>query len=140
MRVQGGGGAGAGLWWTLALLAAAPAPAGGPRVVPVQPAPVALVGTLKARVFFPSPGSGDDRRERFLVLELDEPVRVVSATGALIDEPDELQVASDRPERLQRLVGDRVQVSGTVFVGHAGRHHTRVVLRAESASAVDEDR
>jgi hypothetical protein len=119
-------------------LGAAPGRADPPLVLPVQPARVALVGTLKSRVFYASPGSGDDRREQFVVLLLDEPVQVAAPGGAIIDEVGELQVATDRPERLQPLLGARVAVRGTLFVGREGRHHTRVVLYALSAERAQE--
>jgi hypothetical protein len=131
----------AGLWvagLSAVALAASQASAQAPRTLPVQPARVSLVGVLKARVFYPAPGSGDDRREQFLVLLLDEPVRVVAPGGALLEEANEFEVASDKPARLAKLVGDRVTVQGTLFLGREGRNHTRVVLKASGAESLEE--
>jgi Domain of unknown function (DUF4431) len=108
------------------------------RTVLVQPAQVSLVGTLKSRTYYAAPGSGDDRREQFLVLQLDEPIRVVSQGGSLLDEASEFEVASDKPARLEKLLGDRVALQGSLFLGHQGKHHTRVVLRANAVEPLDD--
>jgi hypothetical protein len=119
-------------------LAASRAAAQAPKSLPVQPAQVSLVGLLKARVYYPAPGSGDDRREQFLVVVLDEPVRVVAPGGALLEEASEFEVSSDKPVRLAKLVGDRVSLQGVLFLGREGRNHTRVVLKASAVQSVED--
>ncbi len=76
-----------------------------------------------------------DQPETCWILTMDEPIcaRGESYENGdlyLSDETQRLQLVmeGDQYKEFKAMVGKRVKVSGEVFIGHTGHHHTAVLL------------
>lgn len=106
-----------------------------------------LSGTLFSRNYYGPPGYGEnpkqDARESAWLLLLDAPICVVAS-----DHPEKDNNAGERdqivvqlaavhvePERIQKVEGRRVTVTGQLYHALTGHHRTPVLLDVYSVSA-----
>lgn len=112
-----------------------------------EPAKVELAGRLVKKTYPGPPGyesiARGDRAETSWFLTLAHPICV--ATGK--NEPEltpaqkdirivQLVVQNKTYQKRKSLLGKPVIVSGTLFAGHAGHHHTAVLLTVSTIHAV----
>jgi len=106
--------------------------------VKYEPAVVTLTGTLSSHVF-PGPPNYEsikrgDQKERAIILTIASPICVNGGDDA-VDEPEynirDLQLVITKPadwKTVERRLGKRVSVVGTLFHAHTGHHRTKVLI------------
>ena len=102
-------------------------------------ASVTLTGTIRAHVF-PGPPNYQsikrgDRKERAIILTLTAPVCTTGDDPSGVDVPEndirDLQLVINNAAHwkiVNRRLGKRVAVTGTLFHAHTGHHRTKVLL------------
>ena len=109
-----------------------------------DPAVVTLTGTLSAHVF-PGPPNYEsikrgDRKERAIILTLTTPTCTTSNEPPQgLDDPEkdvrEIQLVVTKSahwKTVERRLGKRVVITGTLFHSHTGHHRTKVVIDVAS--------
>jgi hypothetical protein len=117
-------------------------PAGSTNCIPLWPVPVHLSGVLAAEEHFGPPGYGEtpghDRRVRILIVKLQAPVTVCADTSSVAPQPllkdavsMQLTEVTTIPD-LERLLGDQVEVYGTLRRRVWGGDYTEALVRVDS--------
>lgn len=103
-----------------------------------EPAVVTLTGKLSSHIF-PGPPNYEsikrgDEKERAIILTIAAPI-CVNGGGDAVDEPEnnirDLQLVITKPpdwQIVERRLGKRVTVVGTLFHAHTGHHRTKVLI------------
>jgi uncharacterized protein DUF4431 len=103
---------------------------------------VSLAGTIRARVF-PGPPNYEsikrgDRKERAIILRLAAPMCTAGDDPAGVDVPEnnirDLQLVITNAAHwkvVERRLGKRVAVSGSLFHSHTGHHRTKVLIKVD---------
>ena len=122
---------------TLTVVAGAYLPACA-QCVKYEPSAVTLTGRLSSHLF-PGPPNYEsikrgDQKERVIILTIAAPVCVDGGSDA-INEPEnnirDLQLVIRKPadwKTVERRLGKRVTVVGTLFHAHTGHHRTKVLV------------
>ena len=108
------------------------------QCVKYEPSVVTLTGRLSSHLF-PGPPNYEsikrgDQKERVIILTIAAPVCVDGGSDA-INEPEnnirDLQLVIRKPadwKTVERRLGKRVTVVGTLFHAHTGHHRTKVLV------------
>jgi hypothetical protein len=103
---------------------------------------VTLTGKVVSRTFYGPPNYGEnprtDSRESQYVLLLDSAIDVVASKDDLLTRTERrvtkvtLVVSDFDAHPVKPLLGQRVEVEGTLFHAHTGHHHTKVLIEVSS--------
>jgi hypothetical protein len=132
---------------TLMLAAGFCASASAQRCLKYSPAVITLKGTLRSHVF-PGPPNYEsikrgDRKERAIILMLAAPTCTISNDPPQgLDDPEtnlrEMQLVVTKSAHwkfVERRLGKRVVVTGTLLHGHTGHHRTKVLIGVSNIRA-----
>jgi len=110
------------------------------------PAVITITGTLRAQIF-PGPPNYEsikrgDRKERAIILTLRAPKCTTGGDPRNFDDPEtnvrEMQLVVTKSahwKTVERRLGKRVVVTGTLYHGFNGHHRTRVLIDVTSIRA-----
>lgn len=103
-----------------------------------EPSVVTLQGTLSLRNFAGPPNYEDvkkgDRLERYWILTLKNPIRVVASPSDELfstqENVEEIQLVcpEDCGKKFSFLSGKDATLTGTLFSAHSGHHHKNVLM------------
>ncbi len=107
-----------------------------------EPAVVRLTGVIRRHAALEPPmydEGSQDKLVHYRSLHLDRPICIFGQTGFNSANPEnmenirQLQIVDSEPgySKHARLVGHRVAITGTMWVGFNPRHHTSVLIDAQ---------
>lgn len=129
------------------LLSGLAAPVSAQRCLAYERNVVTLTGKLHSQVFAGPPNYESirkgDRKETALLVTLTERLCTVGGASQEGDEAEtnirEIQLVVQNPahwKTIQRLMGKRVQITGSLFHAFTGHHRTKVLIEVASIRAL----
>lgn len=128
------------------LVASSSAFAAASQCLEYAPAVVTLTGTITRQMGYGPPGFGEDpahdAKERYWRLDLEKPI---CTNGSGKDDPNMQAEKNIRHLEIVYMngyptggnwVGHRVSITGTLFHGFTGHHHTRVLITADKTARI----
>jgi hypothetical protein len=108
-----------------------------------EPAMVTIQGNLSLKPAYGPPGFGEDpkhdAREDYLALTLDAPVCMKASPEPHTDDVSETEIKAmqlvfrngEAFKQTKQRIGKRISVTGSLFHGFTGHHHTTVLLKVK---------
>jgi hypothetical protein len=113
-----------------------------------EPATVTIEGSVSLKPAYGPPGFGEDprhdAREDYLALTLDTPVCVTASSKPQTEDIAESDIKtvqlvfrnSEALRRAKHWIGKKTSVTGSLYHGFTGHHHTTVLLNVDVGQAV----
>ena len=98
-----------------------------------------LTGTITKEMFYGPPGFGEnpktDKQEPSFLLVLEKPIKVIASNEQLNEGTEETRENVDKMQLIwpdgidmQKYLGKKVKLTGSLFGAHTGHHHTAVLM------------